>query len=142
MITKWDRRFIELARHIAGWSKDPSTQVGAVIVSGNKIMSTGYNGFPSGMDDNRMRDRDFKIKHVVHAEMNAIFNARCDIRGATLYVSHPMCSECAKLVGAAGISRVVWPQISGDETFVKRWKSNDAEDVLSACGIKVEIAAK
>ena len=142
MITKWDRRFIELSRHIAEWSKDPSTQVGAVIVSGNKIMSTGYNGFPSGMDDNRMRDRAFKIKHVVHAEMNAIFNARCDIRGATLYVSHPMCAECAKLVGAAGVARVVWPQISGDETFVERWKSNDAEDVLAACGITVEIAAK
>lgn len=52
MITKWDRRFIELSRHIAEWSKDPSTRVGSVIVSGNKIMSTGYNGFPSGMDDN------------------------------------------------------------------------------------------
>lgn len=132
-IHKWHTRYLAMCNHVGTWSKDPGTKVGAVIVnSDNKIVSTGYNGFPAGMDDRRMVDRDFKLRHVVHAEMNAIFNARCDIRGSTLYISHPPCPQCAKLVNAAGIKRVLWIQ---DDEFADRWNSAESEEVFSECGV-------
>jgi len=134
MINKWHLRYLALAAgDIASWSKDPSTKVGAVIVnSDNKIIGTGYNGLPRGMDDRKITDREFKIKHVVHAEMNAIFNSTCNVKGATLYISHPPCAQCAKLINAAGIKRVLWLH---NEEFAERWDSNDAEDVFAAGGV-------
>ena len=66
--TKWQRRFIELAEHIATWSKDPSTRVAAVLVtSDGKIVSVGYNGLPAGFDDSKIADREYKIPRVIHA---------------------------------------------------------------------------
>ena len=78
MDNKWDGRFVELASHIAKWSKDPSTKCGAVIVRSDKtIASVGYNGFPRGLDDSgKLYDnRSVKYDRVIHAEMNAILNA-------------------------------------------------------------------
>ena len=72
---KWDKRWIGVAEHIARFSKDPSTQVGAVIVDGmNRLVSIGYNGFPRGVadDDERYNNRKTKLKLIVHAEANAI----------------------------------------------------------------------
>jgi dCMP deaminase len=109
--SKWDLRFLQLAAHVAGWSKDPSTKVGAVIADGKHVVSLGYNGFPATTEDRDewLSDRPTKYEMVVHAEMNAILNARQSVRGLTLYVS-PLspCSECVKLIAASGISRVVW----------------------------------
>jgi dCMP deaminase len=71
MSTKWDLRFLELARHIAGWSKDPSTQVGCVVVGQDReIRSTGFNGFPRGIEDNeeRLKDREQKYPLICHAK--------------------------------------------------------------------------
>jgi dCMP deaminase len=108
---KWDKRFLQLAAHVAGWSKDPSTQVGAVIADGKHVVSVGYNGFPESTEDKDewLNDRPTKYSMVIHAEANAIFNARQYVRGLTLYVS-PLspCLECAKLIAGAGFSRVVW----------------------------------
>ncbi len=105
----WDRRFLQLAAHVAGWSKDPSTKVGAVIADGKQEVSLGYNGFPSRTPDNpeTLADRLTKYPLIVHAEMNAILKARRSVEGLTLYVTLSPCSECAKLVAAAGIARVV-----------------------------------
>ena len=110
---KWDKRFLELAAHVAGWSKDPSTKVGAVIARKNSVISMGYNGFPACVPDHEdwLNDRPIKYQYVIHAETNAILNAGRegrDIRGTTLYLSPlPPCCECAKLIMAAGIIRVV-----------------------------------
>jgi dCMP deaminase len=132
-LSKWDTRFLEMSQHISDWSKDPGTKVGAVIVNPDgKIMSTGYNGLPKGMDDRRLHDRDFKLRHVVHAEMNAIFNSDTHVRGCTLYISHPPCPECAKLIRAAGIMNVFWIH---DEEFAKRWGSDAAESVFEEAGV-------
>ena len=88
MNDKWKRRFIELAKHISTWSKDPSTQVGAVIVRPDKtIASVGFNGFPRGVDDRpeKLADRPLKYQMIVHAEINAI-RARADhIRAIAAY---------------------------------------------------------
>jgi dCMP deaminase len=111
---KWDERYLELANVVATWSKDPSSKVGAVAV-GNKgqVLAQGYNGFARGVDDteDRLSDRDKKYKFIVHAEMNAIFNAAfsgVSLEGSTLYVTGlPCCSECAKGIVQVGVKRVV-----------------------------------
>lgn len=112
---KWDRRFLEMARLVASWSKDPSTQTGAVIVDrDNRVVSVGYNGFPKGVKDNpaRYADRETKYKMIVHCERNAILFARRDLSRCTLYTWPFMsCSQCAGLVIQSGIRRCVAPPI-------------------------------
>lgn len=112
-IRKWDTRFIELAKHISTWSKDPSTQVGAVIIDKrNRIISTGYNGFPRGIKDTstRLNDRETKYSMVVHGEINALLFATQPLDGATLYLwPFLSCSHCTAIIINAGIKRVVAP---------------------------------
>ena len=106
----WDRRFLDLAEHIAQWSKDPRTKVGAVIVDEKKrVVSVGYNGFPRGVDDipDRYEDRETKHLFVAHAERNALDNAPLMVDGCTLYVPLLPCNECAKSIIQKGITRVV-----------------------------------
>ena len=111
MTNKWHARFLEMAKLVSTWSKD-STQVGAVIVRGKHILTTGYNGFPAKLNDDpaRIADRTTKLKYTVHAEMNAILQATqhgLNLTGATLYVyGLPPCTECAKHIVASGISEV------------------------------------
>src|ERR1700692_2564953 len=99
---KWDKRFLELAQFISKWSKDPSTCVGAVIVDKDlRIVSVGFNGLPKGVEDTeeRLNNRDIKIKIVVHAERNAILFARTSLVGCTLYTfPFSSCSVCAGMV--------------------------------------------
>ena len=97
-------------------SKDPSTQVGACIVDEDKrILSTGYNGFPQGCSDDEFpwnRDEklgDTKYQFVVHAELNAILNARGkNLSGSTIYVALFPCHECAKAIIQSGVKEVVY----------------------------------
>ena len=108
--TNWDIRFLELAAHVASWSKDPKTKVGSVIVNdNNQVLSLGYNGFPRGVLDkvSRYEDRETKLLFVAHAERNALDNAFADVRGATLYTTLCPCNECAKSIVQKGIKRVV-----------------------------------
>ena len=108
---EWDLRFLRLAKHISEWSKDPSTKVGSVIVDPlNRVVSMGYNGFPSGVPDKDedYANREIKLKKVVHAEANAIVFSKQDLRECTAYVWPFMpCSNCAGLVIQSGISKVV-----------------------------------
>ena len=113
-LDKWDNRYLSLAKEVATWSKDPSTQVGAVTVGAKKeVLSQGFNGFPRGIKDTdeRYNHRETKYKFVVHAEMNAIYNATysgTSLDGATLYIyGLPICSECAKGFIQVGIKKVV-----------------------------------
>lgn len=144
MSIKWDRRFMNLAHEVATWSKDPSTQCGAVIVDANRrVVATGYNGFPRGVDDNptRYNDRDEKYRYVVHAEANAILNAVASVKGGTLYVN-PMqpCQECAKLVIQSGIKRVV--TLPPSEERKARWRESFAAAAImfEEAGVEVEFA--
>lgn len=125
----WDRRFLALAHHVSGWSKDPSTKVGAVIVRPNRtIVSLGYNGFPRGTEDYHqlLDDRDTKLKRTVHAEVNAILTAQESLNGCVLYVTplHP-CATCAGIIIQSGIKRVV-------AKFAKAPKTEWAEDMKAA----------
>ena len=128
MSNKWDIRFLELAKGIAGWSKDPSRKIGAIAVDDRSVVAQGYNGFPRGIEDyaERYEDRDLKYKLVVHAEMNVIYNATYNgvsLDGATLYVwGLPVCSECAKGVIQTGIRRVVMPKQDIPGHWTESWK--------------------
>lgn len=135
---EWDQRFLDLAKHIAGWSKDPSTKVGAVIVDDlRRVVAHGYNGFPRGVDDSpeRYADRPTKYAHVVHAELNAILNARGSVEDCTVYITHQPCAECAKAIIQAGIYRVVVSPASG----IDRWADSQmvAWAMLEEAGVEV-----
>jgi dCMP deaminase len=122
-LVKWDNRFLDLAAVVASWSKDPSTQCGAVIVRPNKsIASVGFNGFPRGMSDapELYLTRAEKYARVVHAEMNAVLSAMEPLHGYTCYITHPPCDRCCVHLIQAGLGRVVWP-ISRDPGFQERW---------------------
>lgn len=114
----WDEYFMGIAKLSAMRSKDPSTQVGACIVNAqNRIMSMGYNGLPSGCDDDifpweRSADRDYNTKYpyVCHAELNAILNNRsgASLEGCRIYVALFPCNECAKAIIQCGIKEIVY----------------------------------
>lgn len=109
-VLKWDFRFLDMAKLVSGWSKDPSTQVGAVIVdSDRRVVSLGYNGFPVGVsDDFRLDIRETKYKMVVHAESNALLFSSSDLECCTIYTYPFMpCPTCAGMIIQAGINRVV-----------------------------------
>ena len=114
--SKWDKRFLKMAEFVASWSKDPSTKVGVIVVRNRTVIAQGYNGFPRGILDTttRLDDRPTKYKYIVHAEMNAIYNAAengVSLKGSTVYVvGLPVCRECAKGLIQAGVSRIVTPK--------------------------------
>lgn len=121
----WSERFLDLASHIAEWSKDPSTKCGAVIARGNRIVSLGFNGFPSGVHDyeDRLEDRDMKYKMVLHAEVNALLFAKGDLSDCTLYVvPMPPCSRCAAQIIQAGIKTIVTVPPPADK--LERWRDD------------------
>lgn len=108
----WQMRMMGLAELVAVWSKDPKRGVGAVIVSSDtRQVCWGFNGFPVGIADRplRLSVDETKLQTTVHAELNAIINARRDLSGWHLFVTDFPCHECAKAIIQAGIARVVVP---------------------------------
>ncbi|MCU7878673.1 MAG: dCMP deaminase family protein [Candidatus Thiodiazotropha sp. (ex Lucinoma borealis)] len=124
MMTKWDTRFLGLAAYISSWSKDPSSQVGAVITDGNRIVSLGYNGFAAGVEDKqeRLGDRDCKLNLTIHAEENAMIFAKRDLSDCTVYVTHPPCPRCASKLIQEEVGRIVY--IAPSEDFLSRWSDD------------------
>jgi dCMP deaminase len=109
-MSKWSERFMHLAEHVATWSKDPSTQVGCVIVDKqNRVVSLGFNGFPRGIKDLPARYENNRVKYlfVAHAERNALDNAPLSVEGCTLYSPLLPCNECAKSIIQKGIKKVI-----------------------------------
>ncbi len=140
---KWDVRFIEHAKFVSSYSKDPSTRVGAVITDGEfNIRSIGYNGFPRGVEDSeeRLENRPLKYKLVTHAEANAV--ATCarlgvKIEGCTLYCTLFPCTTCCGIIIQSGIRRVVVP-VPSDE-LVSRWGDDFALSTIMFNEAGVEI---
>ena len=115
-MTLWARRrFLELAVHISAWSKDPSTKVGCVVVGEDReIRSTGFNGFPRGIEDraDRLADRERKYPLICHAEENAIMHAArigVSLKGCVAYVTWPPCSRCARSLIQSGVGEIIYP---------------------------------
>lgn len=136
---KWDRRFMELTETVAGWSScfQDNRHVGAVIVRGKRVMTTGYNGAPAGIvscvDRKECLRRKLgipsgtrqEICYAVHAEQNAIIQAArvgCSVEGCTLYCTHQPCVICAKIIINSGISRVVYKDGYPDDFSMQLFK--------------------
>jgi dCMP deaminase len=132
-IEKWDRRYLEIAKLVAGWSKDPSVGVGAVLVKNNRIIATGYNGFPKQLYDDpfKLNDRPIKYAYTVHAEMNALLQAGREANGSTIYV-YPsfaatsdnvpdICDNCAKHSIQAGVVGIVFYDSKKSPEQRARW---------------------
>ena len=141
MSKKWDDRYLQLAREVSTWSKDPSTQCGALLIGDSgQVLSQGYNGFPRGMDDDPKlyNERDIKYTRIVHAEMNAIYNASrsgISLKGSTAYVHGlPCCHECAKALIQVGVKRVVMGKANNI-----RWNDScgDAMDFFKEAGVEI-----
>ncbi len=144
-MNKWDKRFMDMAKLVATWSScfQENRQVGCVIVKDKRIVTTGYNGAPSGVvsckDKKECLRRKLNIPsgthheicYAVHAEQNAIVQAgrlNVNIKGATMYVTHQPCVICAKLIINAGIEKVVYN--SG-------YPDNFSLELLSEAGVEV-----
>ena len=137
----WDEYFMGVAQLAAQRSKDPSTQVGCCIVDEqNRILSTGYNGFPHGCSDDEFpwnRDESLgetKYPFVVHAELNAILNNRGkSLAGAKLYVGLFPCHECAKAIIQAGIREVIYLS----DKYAVTPSTLASKRMLGAAGVKL-----
>lgn len=121
MSNRWDYHWLRVARQYARMSKDPSTQVGAVVVRDREQISAGFNGLPRNIADTvaRLANRDLKYSMIVHAELNALLTAAragISVKGCTLYLvctdgqetwSGPPCASCCAAIIQAGIDEVV-----------------------------------
>ena len=134
----WDEYFMGVAKLAARRSKDPSTQVGACIVSPDDIIiSTGYNGMPKGCSDDEFpwerEGEETKYPYVVHAELNAILNANGrDLRGSRVYVALFPCNECAKAIIQSGVKEVVYLS----DKYVGTPGNVASKRMLDAAGVK------
>lgn len=125
-------QFMQLAKQIASNSKDPSRKIGAIAVSNDKsrtILSTGWNGFPRGINDisSRLYIREEKYKYIIHAEMNCIFNAchnGISLNNSIFFVyGLPVCNNCALSLIQCGISSVIC-QVEGHiyQPWLSKWE--------------------
>ena len=129
---KFDRRYLEMAGIWAQNSYCKRRQVGAIIVKDKMIISDGYNGTPSGFENNCEDENGLTKPYVLHAEANAITKVAKSGNssdGSTLYVTASPCVECAKLIIQAGIKRVVYRD---------PYRITDGVDLLRRAGIEVE----
>jgi dCMP deaminase len=138
---KWDQRFLGLAKVVSTWSKDPSTQTGAVIVRPDKtIASLGYNGFAKPMPDALayLQNREEKYSRIIHCEMNAILHAKESMEGYCLY-TYPLlsCDRCCVHMLQVGIRRFVAPRLP--ESKQDRWKESleRSKFYMRECGAEI-----
>lgn len=156
----WINMFFEMCEVVSKKSKDPSTKVGCVITgSNNSVISTGFNGFPIGVEDSiidlsndkinksKRYERPEKYSWTAHAEENAIaFAARNGVstNGATLYVNRMMpCTRCTRLIIQSGIKKIV-VLVDVPEETLKRWKEDNdiAEQMLKEAGVQITVFRK
>lgn len=126
-------------------SKDPKTNIGAVLAIDDRVISTGFNGFPRKVIDyvDRYEDRNTKYRYVCHAEANAIFTAARLGRstlGATLYTQGVPCCECSKAIIQSGVKKIVihkqWPNLVHSESWIE--SIIVSRIMLGEAGVEVE----
>jgi len=141
-MTNWNKRFMDLARHISTWSKDTSTKNASVIVDDdNTVLSFGYNGFPRGANDkiDSRYERPQKYLYTEHAERNAIYNAvrtGVCLKGGIMYVTMFPCIDCARAIINSGIKTLVTYE---PEFSHKRWGESwrIAFEMFKECDVKI-----
>ena len=147
---KWNYRFMGMALHMSGLSKDPNTKVGSIVVGPQKeVRSEGYNGFPRGVNDD-IQERHFrpiKYSFYEHAERNAIYNAGrfgTSLDGCTMYVTMPPCADCARGIIQSGIKHVYY--LEPAQNKVRNLPNGNWRDTVAAsfemfkeAGVKVTL---
>lgn len=130
-VISWDDYFLTIAEAVALRSKDPSTQVGAVLINEEgHIIGTGYNGFPPKFPESvDYWTKPLKYDYVVHAEANCLLHSIQKTKGSTLYTTMYPCKECAKLIAAAGIVRVVYKD--------DKYQNDISATILTNCKINL-----
>ena len=146
-MNKWDNRFMDMTNLVSTWSSCIRRQVGAIIVRDKRILTTGYNGAPAGVESCKDKGQCLRINqnipsgtrqemcYAVHAEQNAICQAAklgLSLDGATLYCTHQPCTICARLIINAGIKKVVYDQGYPDEFSLELFKEAGVEIVKYA----------
>ena len=129
---RYDKAYMKMAREWAKLSHCKRKQVGALIVKDRMIISDGFNGTPSGYDNECETPENTTKWHVLHAEANAILKVAHSTQScndATLYVTLSPCRECSKLIHQSGIKRVV---------FGRRYSDTEGIDFLKEAGVEVD----
>jgi len=123
-MSKWNKRMLNIAQEVASWSKDPDHKVGAVLASiDNRILSTGYNGLPAGMERLPI-DKQEKLFKTIHAEVNCLIQAQGVPSCTTMYITRYPCAQCAALIIQTKVARVVCP--------IREVKSTWSESMIAA----------
>jgi dCMP deaminase len=143
-LTKWDKRFMQLAKDVSEWSKDKNTKTGAVIVDDkeNTELTMGYNGFPRGANDDdypKRYERPDKYFWTEHAERNAIYKAArlgININGARMYCTYFPCSDCSRAIIQSGIKKLYTEKPDFNH---HKWGESwvEALIMLKECGVEV-----
>lgn len=142
----WKEYFLGIAEQVKLKSKDRNTQIGAVIVGeDNEILSTGYNSFPRGLDDelNERQERPEKYFWFEHAERNAIYNAArvgTPLKNSTIYLTSGLpCMDCARGIVNSGIKKVYCKQVCTTNNK-EMWEDQQKRSMilLNECGVEVE----
>ena len=141
---KWDKRFMAIAKDVATWSScvRKGRQVGSIITRNNRILTTGYNGAPAGIESCKERGYCLRDKlgiesgtraemcYAIHAEQNAVIQAAkmgISVEGATIYVTHQPCSVCTRILINSGISRIVYDKEYPDKFSLDLLKESGIE---------------
>lgn len=122
-IPTWDEYFLNICEVVKTKSKDPKRQVGACLVSlkDNRILSTGYNGLKSGVDDNiDWTNRDLVHSLVLHAELNTLLHCRSMFEDSILYITCSCCKDCVKAISSANIKKIIFKDKYKDYEQVKQ----------------------
>ena len=145
----WDELFMGIAELASKRSKDPRTQNGVCIVnSKNRVVSLGYNGLPDGCSDDEFSwERSDKHNYVIHAEINAIFNANVPLDGCTMYLYsdrgyYPCSNGCAQAIIQKGIKNVVLKYIGDDPAMKDTYKGEATMKMFDATGVTIRILEK
>jgi dCMP deaminase len=141
---KWEIRMLDEAEKWASYSKDPSTKVGAVLYDPRRftIITTGYNGFPRGVRDDKdlYADRPTKYARVVHAEANAIIDAAYQgksTRDAMMASTHPPCCDCAGFLIQSGLAGILYEATKDNTELMERHNGSEAMRMFKECNFKI-----
>lgn len=128
---KYDRAYLRMALEWSKLSHCKRKQVGSLIVKDRMIISDGYNGTPTGFENNCEDEENLTKWYVLHAEANAILKVAASThscKGATLYLTHSPCQQCSKLIHQAGIKRLV---------YIEKYKDPSGLDFLEKAGVEL-----
>lgn len=140
---KWAARMLNMAKHVAAWSKDESTKVGAFITTKDgSPVSWGFNGMAMGINDNvpDRHERPMKYKWMCHAERNALDLSQSSTKDCVMFVTHSVCSGCAQSIIQNRISTVIVDEAYTIDKMPERWHEDMtiASEMLKEAGIDLK----